>query len=94
MTFTLVSHLREQLAELVRSRAENERRLAAEEERLELEVSLRLSLRERRLPTSFMLRPRKQKPGEHPLLASPSLLGKSNSIRRWRAREGRNRKRN
>ena len=38
MTFTLVSHLREQLAELVRSRAEKERRLAAEKERLELEV--------------------------------------------------------
>lgn len=38
MTFTLVSHLREQLAELVRSRAEKERRLAAEKERLELEA--------------------------------------------------------
>lgn len=38
MTFTLVSHLREQLAELVRFRAEEERRLAAEKERLELEV--------------------------------------------------------
>ena len=38
MTFTLVSHLREQLAELVRSRAEKERRIAAEKERLELEV--------------------------------------------------------
>jgi len=38
MTFTLISHLREQLAELVRSRAENERQLAAEKERLELEV--------------------------------------------------------
>jgi len=38
MTFTLVSHLREQLAELVRSRAEKERHLAAEKERLELEV--------------------------------------------------------
>jgi len=38
MTFTLVSHLREQLAELARSRAENERRLAAEKERLELEA--------------------------------------------------------
>ena len=38
MTFTLVSHLREQLAELVLSRAEKERRLATEKERLELEV--------------------------------------------------------
>lgn len=38
MTFTLVSHLREQLAELVQSRAEKERQLAAEKERLELEV--------------------------------------------------------
>lgn len=38
MTFTLVSHLREQLAELVLSRAEKERRQAAEKERLELEV--------------------------------------------------------
>lgn len=38
MTFTLVSHLREQLAELVRSRAEKERHLAAEKERLELEA--------------------------------------------------------
>lgn len=38
MTFTLVSHLREQLAELVLSRVEKERRLAAEKERLELEV--------------------------------------------------------
>ena len=38
MTFTLVSHLREQLSELVRSRTEKERRLAAEKERLELEV--------------------------------------------------------
>ena len=44
MTFTLVSHLREQLAELVRSRAENERRLATEKERLELEVGHPLSL--------------------------------------------------
>lgn len=39
MTFTLVSHLREQLSELVRSRVEKERRLAAEKERLELEVN-------------------------------------------------------
>jgi len=38
MTFALVSHLREQLAQLVRSRAENERRLASEKERLELEA--------------------------------------------------------
>jgi len=38
MTFTLVSHLREQLTELVRSRVENERRLASEKERLELET--------------------------------------------------------
>jgi len=38
MTFTLVSHLREQLAELVQSRAVKERQLAAEKERLELEV--------------------------------------------------------
>ena len=38
MTFTLVSHLREQLTELVRSRVEKERRLEAEKERLELEV--------------------------------------------------------
>lgn len=43
MTFTLVSHLREQLAELVRSRAEKERRLAAEKERLELEVGCPLT---------------------------------------------------
>ncbi|KAF9653104.1 RWD-domain-containing protein [Thelephora ganbajun] len=38
MTFTLVSHLREHLAELVRSRAEKVRKLAAENERLELEA--------------------------------------------------------
>ncbi|KAF9792396.1 hypothetical protein BJ322DRAFT_42744 [Thelephora terrestris] len=38
MTFTLVSHLREQLAELVLSRAEKERHLSAEKERLELEA--------------------------------------------------------
>jgi len=38
MTFTLVSHLREQLAKLVRSRAEKEHRLAVEKERVELEA--------------------------------------------------------
>lgn len=43
MTFTLVSHLREQLTELVRSRAEKERQLATEMERLELEVGCSLA---------------------------------------------------
>ena len=38
MTFTLVSHLREQLSQLVRSKLEEERKREAEKERLELEV--------------------------------------------------------
>jgi hypothetical protein len=38
MTFTLVSHLREQLTELVQQRAEKERREEAEKERKALEV--------------------------------------------------------
>ena len=90
MTFTLVSHLREQLAELARSRIENERRLAAEKERLDLEVCLLLSSLHGRLQISSALRPRKQRPGGHQSLASPSSLGKSSSIRRWRLRERRN----
>ena len=49
MTFTLVSHLREQLAELARSRVESERLRAAEKERLEIEVGLVLPSREGRL---------------------------------------------
>lgn len=39
MTFTLVSHLREQLSMLVRVRAENQANAKKEEERLALEVS-------------------------------------------------------
>jgi hypothetical protein len=39
MTFTLVSHLREQLSRLVRSKLEEQRRRDSEEERLALEVS-------------------------------------------------------
>ena len=39
MTFTLVSHLREQLSELVRSKLEEQRRRDSEKERLALEVS-------------------------------------------------------
>ncbi|KAF9052614.1 RWD domain-containing protein [Panaeolus papilionaceus] len=38
MTFTLVSHLREQLSQLVRSKLEEERKREAEKERLELEA--------------------------------------------------------
>ena len=38
MTFTLVSQLREELAALVRSRAEKRRKEEAEKERLALEV--------------------------------------------------------
>jgi hypothetical protein len=38
MTFTLVSHLRERLSSLVRSRAEKIRKQEAEKERLALEV--------------------------------------------------------
>ena len=38
MTFTLVSHLREQLSTLVRARADKLRREEAEKERLALEV--------------------------------------------------------
>lgn len=38
MTFTLVSHLREQLSSLVRIRAENIARAEVEKERLALEV--------------------------------------------------------
>lgn len=38
MTFTIVSHLREQLAAMVRERAEKRRREEMEKERLELEV--------------------------------------------------------
>lgn len=83
MTFTLVSHLREQLTELVRFRAEKERRLAAEKERLELEVGRPLdSACEMRLTTPYVIRQRKRRPGVHPLRASPSLPGRSSSIRR------------
>jgi hypothetical protein len=39
MTFTLVSHLREQLSQLVRAKEEEERRKETEKERLALEVS-------------------------------------------------------
>jgi hypothetical protein len=39
MTFTLVSHLREQLSHLVRARAEKRRQEDMERERLALEVS-------------------------------------------------------
>ena len=38
MTFTLVSHLREQLSQLVRSKLEEQNRRDAEKERLALEV--------------------------------------------------------
>ena len=38
MTFTLVSHLREQLVALVRDRAEKQRKEEVEKERLALEV--------------------------------------------------------
>jgi hypothetical protein len=38
MTFTLVSHLREQLSHLVRARAEKRRQEDTEKERLALEV--------------------------------------------------------
>jgi len=38
MTFTLVSHLREQLSQLVRQKNEDEKRREAEKERLILEV--------------------------------------------------------
>jgi hypothetical protein len=38
MTFTLVSHLREQLSSLIRIRAEDIAKTEAEEERLALEV--------------------------------------------------------
>jgi len=38
MTFTLVSHLREQLSQLVRQKSEDEKRREAEKERLILEV--------------------------------------------------------
>lgn len=40
MTFTLVSHLREQLSQLVRTKLEEQRQRDAEKERLALEVSL------------------------------------------------------
>ncbi len=40
MTFTLVSQLREQLSQLVRTKQEDEIRRAHEKERLLLEVSL------------------------------------------------------
>lgn len=39
MTFTLVSHLRDQLASLVRTRAEKQRQEEMERERLALAVS-------------------------------------------------------
>ena len=39
MTFTLVSHLREQLSRLVRSKLEEQRQRDSEKERLALEVS-------------------------------------------------------
>ena len=39
MTFTLVSHLREQLSQLVRSKLEEQRQRDSEKERLALEVS-------------------------------------------------------
>lgn len=40
MTFTLVSHLREQLSSLVKERANTRRRKAHEKERLALEVAV------------------------------------------------------
>lgn len=40
MTFTLVSHLREQLAALVKERVERRRKEEAEKERLALEVCI------------------------------------------------------
>ena len=40
MTFTLVSHLREQLSQLVRTKLEEQRQRDSEKERLALEVSL------------------------------------------------------
>jgi hypothetical protein len=39
MTFTLVSHLREQLSQLVRSKLEEQRQRDSEKDRLALEVS-------------------------------------------------------
>ena len=39
MTFTLVSHLRDQLSQLVRSKLEEQRQRDSEKERLALEVS-------------------------------------------------------
>jgi hypothetical protein len=41
MTFTLVSHLREQLSDLVISRAENRKKAEMEKERLAIEVRSR-----------------------------------------------------
>lgn len=47
MTFTLVSHLREQLTALVRSRVEKRLHEESEKERLALEVRSSLVLRSR-----------------------------------------------
>ena len=45
MTFTLVSHLQEELSKLIRSRVEKQRKQDSEKERLALEVIL--------LPSNF-----------------------------------------
>jgi len=47
MTFTLVSHLREQLSQLVRSKIEEHNRRESEKERLALEVKIILLYRQR-----------------------------------------------
>lgn len=44
MTFTLVSHLREQLLELVKGRIERQQQEESEKARRELEVSLSFSV--------------------------------------------------
>ena len=44
MTFTLVSHLREQLSQLVRTKLEEQKQRDAEKERLAVEVSYLLLL--------------------------------------------------
>jgi hypothetical protein len=55
MTFTLVSHLREQLSQLVRSKLEEQNQRESEKERLALEVSY-FSLTQRRGQTNSCLR--------------------------------------
>jgi len=79
MTFTLVSHLREQLSVLVKTRSERRRKEEMEKERLAIEVFLYIAAFG--TGTTLLPRQRKRERVERPSLQSRLELGKLNSTK-------------